>query len=171
MNTEVQESVANLEREVYSLGKENEIQNRVFAKFEETLEKIQVLTETLHRLIVQHEERIKINAEAVEALRVEMRDEIKELEERISRENKNLCEKIEKSEERILAKILELKQEWDKEEKATTEKKATINEQVNQLMLKFASIKWFLLGSLLAGAYLLGHVNIISVILKLFAVA
>lgn len=160
MTSEVAEVVAELEKEVFSLTKENELQNRVFSKFEETLEKIQILTETLHRLIVQHEERIRVNADSVETLRRDMSTEIKELEERLAHETNNLCVKIEKSEERILEKLAELRKEWnDKIQKKT-------NDPLVQLASKFSSFKWFIFGGIFVAAYFMGHLNIIGLLIK-----
>ena len=167
MIQQVAEQVAVLEKEVISLNKENELQNRIFSKFEETIEKLQLLTETMNRLIIQHEERIRVNSDSVEALREEMRDEIKDLETRLSQETNNLCQKIERSEERILAKLAELKKEWNAEQERqknadeAAEKKYNKNTggftlQLNTLADKFNKWRWFIAGGIFVFGWMTG---------------
>ena len=147
----LEDQVTVLEKEIYGLNKENELQNRVFSKFEETLEKLQTLTEALHRLIIQHEERIKVTSENVVALRLEMKDELEELEKRLHAENANLCKKFTESEERILSKLSEL-----------SERKDSAGSMVAALAMKFDAYKYFILGGVFIAGLLLGKGNWIS---------
>ena len=80
-------NIENLENRVHELGnviaglqKENEMQARVYVKFEETIDKLQDLTESMHRLISIHDERIRVTAQVVDSIKAEMNNEIKELE-------------------------------------------------------------------------------------------
>lgn len=153
----LEDQVTVLEKEVYGLNKENEMQNRIFTKFEETLEKLQVLTETLHRLIVQHDERIKVTSDRVDALRVDMKEELKELEDKMHTENQMLCRKFTESETRILAKLEEFK----------TTKESTGN-VVAALALKFESWKYFILGGMFVAGVLLGKSSWFSALFSFF---
>ena len=152
METQVNE----LEKEVYALGKESEIQTRMFVKFEETIEKLQDLTESMHRLITIHDERIRVNSELVNQIKAEMNNEIKELEGRITKENQLLSKKIDDSEARILHKQEEIR------------KKETFSEKVATLALRFESWKWFILGGAVVAGVLLEKSGFITGLLSIF---
>ena len=171
METQVNE----LEKEVYALGKESEIQTRMFVKFEETIEKLQDLTESMHRLITIHDERIRVNSELVNQIKAEMTNEIKELEGRITKENQLLSKKIDDSEARILQKLADLQREWKEEKKQENldkqeeiRKKETFSEKVATLALRFESWKWFILGGAVVAGVLLEKSGFITGLLSIF---
>ena len=173
--TRVEDSITILQKEVYGLGKENEMYNRIFGKFEETIEKLQILTESLHRLIVMHDERIKVTSDRVDVLRVDMKEELEDLEARLSEETQTLVRKIEGTEERILTKIGELKTEIDANkiryesvDKAHSNKEEASADIISGLALRFEQWKWFIIGGIFVAGLAVGKANIIGSILSFF---
>ena len=168
------------ERDISVLQKENEIQARIFIKFETTIEKIQDLTESMHRLISIHDERIKFQEkiaddlkntassvasklaetakntaisleQETQSVRAEMKNEMKELEIR-------LTTKLEDTETRILEKISELQLEWKEEKKDNKNQSSSIDGIKGKLL----SYKWFVMGGLIVAGILLGKITAIS---------
>ena len=162
------ERIANNERNISVIQKENEMQNRVFVKFEETVEKLQDLTESMHRLITIHDERIRVQATTVEQFRTEMNNEIKELESRISKETQTLSEKLDRSEDRIMKAIAALQEKWEKEQIAHIQKKETISEKIANLSVRFESWKWFILGGVFTAGVILEKSGAINGLFSLF---
>jgi hypothetical protein len=167
----IEEQVTKLEKSVYSLEKDNELQAKIFIRFEDQVDKLSDLTEAMHILISLHDERIKVNALTVETLKEEMNKEIKELEARVTTQGRELSNKIDASESRILEKIAELKKEWKEEKDVEVEKKATFSEKVNNLFIKFESWKWFIIGAIFTAGIVMGKTNLLSsVISSLFKI-
>ena len=146
------------EGDVRVLQKETEIQNRIFTKLEETVEKTNELTESIHRLISIHDEKIKSLEKTVETIRIEMTEDIKDLHSRITSETRILSGKIEDSEARILSRLEQFQLEWKTEHTASNVKneikKDAWQEKMENLKIKIESWKWFILG----GVFVLGMV-------------
>jgi hypothetical protein len=159
--TNIDERVVKLEKNMYSLEKDNELAAKIFLRFEDQVDKIQALTEAMHILISLHDERIRVNAQIVEDLKEEMNKDIKELESRIANQGLELSTKIDMSETRILAKIAELKLDWREDKKEDKVRKETFSDKINSLFVKFESSKWFILGGIFVGGFLLGKGNLI----------
>lgn len=163
------EKVSELRESVSAIEKENEIQVRLSSRFEETLDKLKDLTESMHRLISLHDERIRVNAKVVEDLKVEMANEVKELEKRVTKETKLLSDKIDQSEMRILAKIAELQKEWEEERNLENKNDSSFSHKINKLFIRFESWKWFILGGVFtAGMFIGDHAGVISKIFSIF---
>jgi chromosome segregation ATPase len=153
----IEEQVAELEKQTFILGKENEMQGKVFVKFEETLEKLQDLTESMHRLLSLHDERIKVNAQVMERIKEEMNNDIRELENRLSKETEALSKKIDDSETRILSKIGELQKSW-KEEKSKSE--------ISDTTMKIFKYKYFIMGAAIVAGFFLHQTGIIGTLIN-----
>jgi hypothetical protein len=156
------------ERDISVIQKENEMQARVFIKFEETVEKLQVLTESMHRLISIHDERIRVQEKTIDAIRSEMNNEIKDLESRLS-------QKLEDTEKRIMNRLNENKEFFDnvKEEIQAikdneVKKKESFAEKWSAVTAKIESWKYFVIGGLLVASFLLGKGNILNSIMGIF---
>jgi hypothetical protein len=162
----IEEQVTKLEKSVYSLEKDNELQGKIFLRFEDQVDKLSDLTEAMHIMISLHDERIRVNAQTVENLREEMSKDIKDLEIRVGIQVEELSKKIDASESRILEKIAELKTEWKEEKKVEIEKKITFSEKVNGLFIKFESWKWFIIGAIFTAGIVMGKTNIIGSVLS-----
>lgn len=143
------------ELDIRVIQKENEIQTRIFIKFEETVEKMQDLTESMHRLISIHDERINVQTKRLDDIKEDMDKEIKELETRLSRQ-------LSDSETRILEKIEELQTSWKKEENNI----AKTSSGLDKLLLKLSSYKWFIAGALIAAGIFLGKSGMVSNIIS-----
>lgn len=148
--------ISTLEKDVGIIQKENEIQTRVFLKFEEAIEKMQDLTESMHRLVSLHDERINVQgktvdsqARTIELMEMKREKDLRDLEGRLSK-------RIDDTETRILEKIAELKTEKDQ----AVEKKA--NDEKTSWKTKLSSWKYFIIGGLLAVGIILGKTTLVS---------
>jgi len=161
--------VADNERDVKVLEKEAEMQNRIFIKLEETVQKIQDLTESMHRLISIHDEKIRVQEKSIETYRNEMKDEMKELERRISNETLSLCQKIDRVEHAILMRLAEMQKVWNTEKVAVQVQKETFSDKVQTIKDKMEGYKWFILGSIFAAGMLAGHADLLGAVLHIFS--
>jgi predicted RNase H-like nuclease (RuvC/YqgF family) len=140
------DQISKNERDIAVIQKENELQTRVFIKFEETVEKLQDLVEAMNRMITIHDEKIRVQERALET----MESDIKELESRLSK-------KLEDTENRILDKIAELKLE-----------RSVVVDKPNGVMKKLDAYKWFILGGIFAVGVAMGKTSLVSNIFSIF---
>jgi type VII secretion protein EssA len=155
------DQISKNERDIAIIQKENEMQTRVFIKFEATVEKLQDLTESMHRLITIHDERITVQAKDIDDIRHEMDKEMRELEAR-------LVSKLTESEDRILNRIDELQQTVKDNTSSNDEKKHGFSDSLGKLGTKLESWKWFIIGVIFAGGVLLGKSGLVSNIFSIF---
>ncbi len=164
--------VTDNERDVRVIQKESEMQNRLFVKLEETVVKIQDLTESMHRLITIHDERIRVQEKSLDLYRIEMKNEIKEIEDRTTAGQNMLSIKIEAVETKIeavelkiLARLEQMQQRW---ESSDSQKKASITEKISAIMLKIEAWKWFFMGIIFVSGLVAGHNDFLSGIIHFF---
>jgi len=172
---ELYEKVTSLDKDISSVLKDQDIQNRAMLKMEVTIDKLQTLAEAMHRLISIHDERINNNARIAEGhivqsetQRDEMSRDIKDLNTRLTQDTNTLSQKMDSMENRLSIKIDTLTKRLDAKESKDIEDKR--HEKAEVFKLKKVVNKWqlIILGIVFALGLIGGEHNIVASILKFF---
>ncbi len=162
--TKINERLSSSEQDIRVMQKENEIQNRVFIKFEETVEKLQTLTESMHRLITIHDERIRVQGKNIESIKIDMYREIKDLEDRITKDMQSIVKRVDESENRIMERLSEMGEKEEKEEMKTV----STSEKIARITMRIESWKWFILGGVFVIGMVLGDTHLLRELFMYF---
>lgn len=176
---DIHDKVNNLDKDISSVLKDQEVQNRAMLKMEVTIDKLQTLAEAMHRLISIHDERISNNAKLAEghilqteAQREIMSQDIKDLNSRLTQDTATLSAKMDSMENRLSSKIDDKIDDLTKrlDDKEAKDKEDTVHEKASFAKLKKLVNKWQLLamGILFMLGLIGGQHNIVAAILKFF---
>ena len=173
---ELYDRVTALDKDLSSVLKDQDVQNRAMLKMEVTIDKLQTLAEAMHRLISIHDERINNNARVAEAHilqseaeRNEMSRDIKDINTRLTQDTAALSAKIDSMENRLGTKIDNLTKRLDNKE--AKDIPDTKHEKAALVKLKKVVDKWhwIIIGIVFVLGLIGGHQNIVTSILKFFA--
>lgn len=167
--TQLEDRVFELDKEIAGVVKDQEIQNRAAIRMEETIDRLQVLAESMHRLIAIHDERINYNSKIndthiaqSESQREVMLKDIRELSDRLERDKTDLSQKMEAMETRLSNKI-------DNVLRAQKEDHPSEDESLISLKKVVDKWRWVIIAIVFILGQQFGAHNIIAAVLKYFA--
>jgi chromosome segregation ATPase len=156
---EIKLQVGLLQRDVSTADRQCE---KVSQRVAESLEKLKEMNVNLVKMISIHEEK-HLQHERVEG---ELKEDIKELHSRITTVNREMHERMMQVESNISSKIDNLRSDLVSQEVAPPEDK----KKVLNFILDFNRYKWMIIGAALVIGFIIGNIEIVAKIIKLFTV-
>lgn len=147
-----EEKINNLKLDVELLKKDVEQFDTICDRITASIEKLQEANQNLVKMISLHEQR----HDQHEKIEDDLDDDVKDLHSRITTQNREIHERIDQVEHHITQRIDELRSDLIKHK-----------QEDRNPFVKWADIdkvKWFLVGVVLAIGFLLGKINIFSLI-------
>lgn len=147
-----EEKINNLKLDVELLKKDVEQFDTICDRITASIEKLQEANQNLVKMISLHEQR----HDQHEKVEDDLDDDVKDLHSRITTQNREIHERIDQVEHHITQRIDELRSDLIKHK-----------QEDRNPFVKWADIdkvKWFLVGVVLAIGFLLGKINIFSLI-------
>ena len=147
-----EEKINNLKLDVELLKKDVEQFDTICDRITASIEKLQEANQNLVKMISLHEQR----HDQHEKVEDDLDDDVKDLHSRITTQNREIHERIDQVEHHITQRIDELRSDLIKHK-----------QDDRNPFVKWADIdkvKWFLVGVVLAIGFLLGKINIFSLI-------
>ena len=147
-----EEKINNLKLDVELLKKDVEQFDTICDRITASIEKLQEANQNLVKMISLHEQR----HDQHEKVEDDLDDDVKHLHSRITTQNREIHERIDQVEHHITQRIDELRSDLIKHK-----------QEDRNPFVKWADIdkvKWFLVGVVLAIGFLLGKINIFSLI-------
>lgn len=145
--------VQDLRLQVGLLNKDVSLTNQLCNKLSESITKIQELNVNVMQMITLHQQK----HEQHETTEAELKEDIKELHSRITTVNREIHDRIDQVERHITERIDTLRSDLIKHK----------NEDKGNIVEKLAEIdkwKWMLLGGVLMAGFLLGKIDLISLL-------
>jgi chromosome segregation ATPase len=148
-----EKEVQDLKLQVGLLNKDVSLTNQLCDKLSESITKIQELNVNVMQMITLHQQK----HEQHENTEAELKEDIKELHSRITTVNREIHDRIDQVERHITERIDTLRSDLIKHK----------NEDKGNIVEQFAEIdkwKWMLLGGVLMAGFLLGKIDLISLL-------
>jgi chromosome segregation ATPase len=145
--------VQDLRLQVGLLNKDVSLTNQLCNKLSESITKIQELNVNVMQMITLHQQK----HEQHETTEAELKEDIKELHSRITTVNREIHDRIDQVERHITERIDTLRSDLIKHK---NEDKGNIVEQLAEI----DKWKWMLLGGVLMAGFLLGKIDLISLL-------
>ena len=145
--------VQDLRLQVGLLNKDVSLTNQLCNKLSESITKIQELNVNVMQMITLHQQK----HEQHETTEAELKEDIKELHSRITTVNREIHDRIDQVERHITERIDTLRSDLIKHK----------NEDKGNIVEKLAEIdkwKWMLLGGVLMAGFLLGKIDLVSIL-------
>lgn len=148
-----EKEVQDLKLQVGLLNKDVSLTNQLCDKLSESITKIQELNVNVMQMITLHQQK----HEQHENTEAELKEDIKELHSRITTVNREIHDRIDQVERHITERIDTLRSDLIKHK---NEDKGNIVEQLAEI----DKWKWMLLGGVLMAGFLLGKIDLISLL-------
>lgn len=145
--------VQDLRLQVGLLNKDVSLTNQLCNKLSESITKIQELNVNVMQMITLHQQK----HEQHETTEAELKEDIKELHSRITTVNREIHDRIDQVERHITERIDTLRSDLIKHK---NEDKGNIVEQLAEI----DKWKWMLLGGVLMAGFLLGKIDLVSLL-------
>lgn len=145
--------VQDLRLQVGLLNKDVSLTNQLCNKLSESITKIQELNVNVMQMITLHQQK----HEQHETTEAELKEDIKELHSRITTVNREIHDRIDQVERHITERIDTLRSDLIKHK---NEDKGNIVEQLAEI----DKWKWMLLGGVLMAGFLLGKIDLVSIL-------
>ena len=145
--------VQDLRLQVGLLNKDVSLTNQLCNKLSESITKIQELNVNVMQMITLHQQK----HEQHETTEAELKEDIKELHSRITTVNREIHDRIDQVERHITERIDGLRSDLIKHK---NEDKGNIVEQLAEI----DKWKWMLLGGVLMAGFLLGKIDLVSLL-------
>lgn len=148
-----EKEVQDLKLQVGLLNKDVSLTNQLCDKLSESITKIQELNVNVMQMITLHQQK----HEQHENTEAELKEDIKELHSRITTVNREIHDRIDQVERHITERIDTLRSDLIKHK---NEDKGNIVEQLAEI----DKWKWMLLGGVLMAGFLLGKIDLVSIL-------
>ena len=148
-----EQELNDLKLDIGLLTKDVEQTNRLCEKLSESIEKLQEVNVNILRMITLHEQR----HDQHEKSENEMKEDIKELHSRITTVTRELHERIDQVEHHITSRIDDLRSDLLNHKK---EDKKTIITELSEV----ERWKWIILGAVMSSGFLLGKLELSSIL-------
>ena len=148
-----EKEVQDLRLQVGLLNKDVSLTNQLCNKLSESITKIQELNVNVMQMITLHQQK----HEQHETTEAELKEDIKELHSRITTVNREIHDRIDQVERHITERIDGLRSDLIKHK---NEDKGNIVEQLAEI----DKWKWMLLGGVLMAGFLLGKIDLVSLL-------
>jgi chromosome segregation ATPase len=148
-----EQDLNDLKLDIGLLTKDVEQTNRLCEKLSESIEKLQEVNVNILRMITLHEQR----HDQHEKSENEMKEDIKELHSRITTVTRELHERIDQVEHHITSRIDDLRSDLLNHKK---EDKKTILTELSEI----ERWKWIILGAVMSSGFLLGKLELSSIL-------
>jgi chromosome segregation ATPase len=148
-----EQELNDLKLDIGLLTKDVEQTNRLCEKLSESIEKLQEVNVNILRMITLHEQR----HDQHEKSENEMKEDIKELHSRITTVTRELHERIDQVEHHITSRIDDLRSDLLNHKK---EDKKTILTELSEI----ERWKWIILGAVMSSGFLLGKLELSSIL-------